>query len=121
MIVRGLMNFVPAEAYHFCLNLPIAFSQPGKHSFGDPCKPNVLVKMMRSSMTRTYLRQSDNWRVVGIVSLVRIIVALTDIGVVLRRFLLVLCVARLSLGLLVLGFARHSLENFKMCIRKGTN
>ena len=25
----GLMNFVPALAYHFCLNLPSAFTQPG--------------------------------------------------------------------------------------------
>ena len=33
----GLVNCVPAVAYHFCLNLPRAFSQPGKHSFGDPC------------------------------------------------------------------------------------
>ena len=34
----GLVKFVPAVAYHFCLNLPGAFSQPGKHSFGDTCK-----------------------------------------------------------------------------------
>ena len=26
--VPGLVNFVPAVAYHFCLNLPAAFSQP---------------------------------------------------------------------------------------------
>ena len=25
----GLVNFAPAVAYHFCLNLPAAFSQPG--------------------------------------------------------------------------------------------
>ena len=25
----GLVNFVPAVAYHFCLNLQAAFSQPG--------------------------------------------------------------------------------------------
>ena len=25
----GLVNFVPAVAYHFCLNLPEAFSPPG--------------------------------------------------------------------------------------------
>ena len=25
----GLVNFVPAVAYHFCLNLLAAFSQPG--------------------------------------------------------------------------------------------
>ena len=32
----GLVNFVTA-VYHFYLNLPRTFSQPGKHSFGDPC------------------------------------------------------------------------------------
>ena len=37
----GLVNFVTAVAYHFCLNLPRAFSQPGKHSFGDPCIPGT--------------------------------------------------------------------------------
>ena len=39
----GLVNFVTAVAYHFCLNLPRAFSQPGKHSFGDPCTHFSLV------------------------------------------------------------------------------
>ena len=34
---QGLVNFVTAFAYHFCLNLPIASSQPGKHSYVDPC------------------------------------------------------------------------------------
>ena len=33
----GLMNYVSAVAYHFCLNLPAAFTQPGFHSFGNPC------------------------------------------------------------------------------------
>ena len=28
----GLMNFVPAVAYHICLNLPAAFTQPGASS-----------------------------------------------------------------------------------------
>ena len=27
MLVRGLVTFVPAVAYHFCLNLPSAFMQ----------------------------------------------------------------------------------------------
>ena len=35
--VRGLVKFALALAYHLCLNLPRAFLQPGKHSFGDPC------------------------------------------------------------------------------------
>ena len=33
----GLVNFVPAVAYHFCLNLPEKFSQPGVHGLADPC------------------------------------------------------------------------------------
>ena len=28
----GLVNFIPALAYHFCLALPAKFSQPGVHS-----------------------------------------------------------------------------------------
>ena len=27
----GLVNFVPAVAYNFCINLPEKFSQPGDH------------------------------------------------------------------------------------------
>ena len=30
----GLVNFAPAVAYHFCLNLAEKFSQPGDPSFG---------------------------------------------------------------------------------------
>ena len=33
----GLVNFVTAVAYHFCLNLPRAFSQPGARGLADPC------------------------------------------------------------------------------------
>ena len=33
----GLVNFVPALAYHFCLNLPEAFMKPGRSLFADPC------------------------------------------------------------------------------------
>ena len=33
----GLVNFVIAVAYHFCLNLPRAFSQPGGRGLADPC------------------------------------------------------------------------------------
>ena len=32
-----LVKFVTVVAYHFCLNLPEAFSQPRMHSFDDPC------------------------------------------------------------------------------------
>ena len=33
----GLVNFVPALAYHLCLNLPAAFSQPGNGLIVKPC------------------------------------------------------------------------------------
>ena len=33
----GLVNFVAAVAYHFCLALPAVFSQPGAHLFAEPC------------------------------------------------------------------------------------
>ena len=36
----GLVNFVPAVDYLFCLNLPEKFSQPGTHFFARPCKFN---------------------------------------------------------------------------------
>ena len=31
------MNFVAALAYHFCLALPAAFTQPGYHLLAVPC------------------------------------------------------------------------------------
>ena len=33
----GLVNFVPALAYHFCLNLLAAFTQPGARLLVEPC------------------------------------------------------------------------------------
>ena len=33
----GLVNFVPAAAYHFCLALPAEFTQPGDHLLAEPC------------------------------------------------------------------------------------
>ena len=33
----GLENFDPAVAYHFCLNLPEKYSQPGDYFLAQPC------------------------------------------------------------------------------------
>ena len=33
----GLVNFINAVAYHFCLSLPAAFTQPGRSLLADPC------------------------------------------------------------------------------------
>ena len=33
----GLVNFVPALAYHFCLNMPAPFTQPGARLLVEPC------------------------------------------------------------------------------------
>ena len=35
---RGLKNFIPAVAYHFCLNLLAAFTQPGVPTLADLCR-----------------------------------------------------------------------------------
>ena len=43
-------TFVTPVAYHFGLNLPRAFSQPGKHSFGDLC---ILYGSGRSDLDET--------------------------------------------------------------------
>ena len=32
-----MVNFVPAVAYHLCLNLPAGFTQPGAFSLADLC------------------------------------------------------------------------------------
>ena len=40
-----MVNFVPAVACHFCLNLPAAFSQPGARLILEPCL--FLFKMSR--------------------------------------------------------------------------
>ena len=33
----GFVNFVPAVAYHFYLNFPAAFTQPGTRLLEEPC------------------------------------------------------------------------------------
>ena len=35
----GFVNFVLALAYHFYLNLPAAFTQPGARLLVEPCTP----------------------------------------------------------------------------------
>ena len=37
MLWPGLVSFVPALAYHFCLALPAAFTQPGVRLSAGPC------------------------------------------------------------------------------------
>ena len=37
MLVCGLVKFVPAVAYHLCLNLPEKFSQPRTKNFSQLC------------------------------------------------------------------------------------
>ena len=43
------MNCAPALAYHFCLNLPAAFTQPGARLLVEPC-----------TMTRGWVSRSHN-------------------------------------------------------------
>ena len=36
-LLPGLLNFVTAVAYTFCLSLPLSFTQPGRSLLTDPC------------------------------------------------------------------------------------
>ena len=40
----GLVNFVTAVAYLFCLALPTAFTQPGAHLLPGPCTTDLVVR-----------------------------------------------------------------------------
>ena len=45
--VRGLVKFVPAVAYHFCLSLSATFSQPWTNKFSRLCTPVVSTASFR--------------------------------------------------------------------------
>ena len=59
----GLVNFVPALTYHFCLNLPAAFTQPGARLLVEPCR-YLMRSQSRAQSTSTVLvvrRHQWNW------------------------------------------------------------
>ena len=45
---QGWVNFVPAVAYHFCLNWPAPFTRPGNSNLAQPCIRNVRYPAPRS-------------------------------------------------------------------------
>ena len=51
----GLVNFVPGVAYHFCLNLHAAFSQPGARFI---LAPFILAEMRENFDVKLPLTQS---------------------------------------------------------------
>ena len=56
--VRGLVKFVLAVAYHFCLNLPAIFSQPRTEKFSQHCifsTPGLLCKKMYSASKHLHI------------------------------------------------------------------
>ena len=46
VLVRGVVKFVPAVAYHFCLYLPTTFSQPRTKTFSQLCTKGVVTNCM---------------------------------------------------------------------------
>ena len=53
----GLVNVIPAVAYHFCLALPAAFTQPGDHLLVEPCSVRPLPvdkKLRRQQIDPTF-------------------------------------------------------------------
>ena len=63
----GFVNFAPAVAYHFCLNLPAAFTQSGAPTLADLCtniehskssSHSGALADARASLTRAWRSQS---------------------------------------------------------------
>ena len=48
----GVVNSFAAVAYHFCLILPTAFTQPGDHILAKLCTPLLMVKRMQRDAAR---------------------------------------------------------------------
>ena len=46
----GLVNFIPAVAYHFCLALPAVFAQPGALVSAELCAPSPKRDFLRSRL-----------------------------------------------------------------------
>ena len=57
----GLVNFT-ALAYHFCLNLPAAFTQPGARLLVEPCKGEQSI----NESFGVICSHSKNWNVNGL-------------------------------------------------------
>ena len=53
------MNFAVAVAYHFCLSLPTAFSQPGRSLLADPCNLGGLMHACLTSLFHTCSNSFD--------------------------------------------------------------
>ena len=51
VFVRGLMNFISAVAYLFCLNLPAAFSQPHTKTFFGLCSVHINIMLGKDLQT----------------------------------------------------------------------
>ena len=44
---QGLVNFISAVAFHFCLALPAVFTQPRAHLLAEPCTPHSSPPLFR--------------------------------------------------------------------------
>ena len=51
----GFVNFVLALAYHFCLNLLAAFSQPGARLLVEPCTCPLIFLAIVNALTSTQM------------------------------------------------------------------
>ena len=55
VFVRGLVKFVTAVAYHFCLNLPETFSQPRTKTFSQLCSMSLVSNDVRNRSIKSML------------------------------------------------------------------
>ena len=58
----GLVNFVTALAYHFCLALPAAFTQPGARLFADLCMNSDSSPAAAVPVSSHLLQVTEEWK-----------------------------------------------------------
>ena len=59
------MNFVPAVAYHFCLNLPEKFSQPGNGDLAQHCNHATYHKFYYLHFLKCLQSERGHWEGAG--------------------------------------------------------
>ena len=57
----GLLNFIPAVAYPFCLNLPAGFTQPGASTLANLCSGWAIYLWKRLCWHQIHLILSLSW------------------------------------------------------------
>ena len=59
--IQGLVNFVTAVAYHFCINFPVAFLQPENGNLAHPCIICLHLRIMLLGKSSDHSQSAAQW------------------------------------------------------------